>query len=222
MKVSLSTGFVSSALLVCAAFTLVFGSLDPDTRGVLEDQGHATRRLSSSSTPTASHSDEQRGLFTSKTTKLANLLGSRDDAATAFHVLKLDQMLPVTESGVLHEELAAKFMSSPELQVWYQHVTEIEEKNKRFAAFNFLREALGGEAFARMIQLKSKERFDWWSASLRLARDLEKTQFDNWFTKEHVSHNAVEQPEKTVAAIAKRYAQYVRDHRSKEGRYLPE
>uniref|UniRef100_A0AAV1T8X6 RxLR effector candidate protein n=1 Tax=Peronospora matthiolae TaxID=2874970 RepID=A0AAV1T8X6_9STRA len=224
MRLYLSAGLVSSALLVSAAFALASAEPDPAALGVLEDQRHTTGRLLRGSTDEKRDSEEERLMHLP--TPPNELLGVEQRVTEAF--VRLNLKMPTFKNGEFVKEEVTAFLSSRKLRTWYHHAKKTGKMYAAFAPFNVLERALTPEVLARMIQrsILQKGNFPWnvLSFSKPMARILEEVQFDKWrslgYTKADVNRKVLRLPEGAVDPISVQYGQTSKKKEGKEGKYL--
>uniref|UniRef100_M4C1N2 RxLR effector candidate protein n=2 Tax=Hyaloperonospora arabidopsidis (strain Emoy2) TaxID=559515 RepID=M4C1N2_HYAAE len=220
MRLYVSAGLVSGALLVSAALALDSGELDTVALGALNDQRQPAGRLLRGGTDEGMTRNEER------TSPLTSTMESTLQAAhgalhKAFTDLRLQ--LPKIENGEVDEKAAKAFWSSPALPKWFESAKGLAEPSE-FAAYHYLMIQLTPGDLATIIHhqatkplitfrdavpgLKNKPKI--------LLRELEGAQFRWWkhnqYSLEHIltkflglGNLEVEHP------ILKKYTAYVRD-----------
>uniref|UniRef100_A0AAV1T8J8 RxLR effector candidate protein n=1 Tax=Peronospora matthiolae TaxID=2874970 RepID=A0AAV1T8J8_9STRA len=220
MRLYLSAGLVSGALMVSAAFALASGELDTVALGALKNQRPPTGRLLRGGADEGMTQEEERtGPSTSAT---GSMLQSAHDALhKAFTDLGLQ--LPKVENGKVDEKAAEAFWSSPALPKWFKSTKGLATPSE-FAAYRYLMTRLSSGDLATIIHhqaTKPLTRFRDAVAGLMkmpksLPRQVEEMQFEWWRCKhyflEYVLKDILRLSEEEVGhPILKRYTTYVRD-----------
>nr|BAP68793.1 RxLR effector candidate protein [Hyaloperonospora arabidopsidis Emoy2] len=218
MRLYLSAGLVSSALLVSAVSPWL---LHPVAFGVLEDQRHTAGRLLRGSTDEKRDSEEERSMPTT------TLLQVEESVTNRFKDLKLK--IPTLKKSEFEKGEVTAFLSRPELRAWFYREKKAAITFAAFASFNQLESEITPKGLARMIQheLLQEDNFLWnmLSPSKRMARMLEKVQFEKWrskmLTKAVVNEKVLGLPVGTALdPIVVRYGLHSKKYEGVKGKYL--